>query len=144
MPMTAVGIGRRLPNGVSDPAPAQLWLLLREDRSGVSNAIPANIGLHEAILRHMPLDHWLTGTQAKIDTATEGNYYAVNHFLNVSARYRRGLGLRAISFVLDAIFEVGYLHERSKIGEPLFRQGIRPVPENEGLHYELRPLLQPR
>ncbi|PYH66658.1 type I polyketide synthase [Aspergillus vadensis CBS 113365] len=131
----------------------------------LGGVIQAAMGLHEAIFKHMPRQHWLTGTQAKvrgtwnlhqalgklkcesaldfflltssvagqIGTATEGNYCAANHFLDVFARYRRSLGLRAISLGLGAISEVGYLHEHSEIGELLLRKGIRPLPENEVL-----------
>ncbi|PYH28434.1 type I polyketide synthase [Aspergillus neoniger CBS 115656] len=131
----------------------------------LGGVIQAAMGLHEAIFKHMPREHWLKGTQAKvrgtrklhqvlgklkcdsaldfflltssvagqIGTATEGNYCAANHFLDVFARYRRSLGLRAISLGLGAISEVGYLHEHSEIGELLLRKGIRPLPENEVL-----------
>ncbi|PYI10693.1 ketoacyl-synt-domain-containing protein [Aspergillus sclerotiicarbonarius CBS 121057] len=131
----------------------------------LGGVIQAAMGLHEAIFKYMPREHWLTGTQAKVrgtwnlhyalgklnceaglgfflmtssiagqlGTATEGNYCAANHFLDVFARYRQSLGLRAISLGLGSISGVGYLHEHSDIGDLLLRKGIRPLPEHEVL-----------
>ena len=79
-----------------------------------------------------------------IGTATEGNYCASNHFLDNFAKYRRHLGLPAISLGLGMISEVGYLHEHPEIEELLLRKGIRPINENELLGIFDSVLSQPR
>ncbi|KAM0804375.1 reducing type I polyketide synthase 10 [Usnea florida] len=66
-----------------------------------------------------------------VGTATESNYCSANAFLDAFARYRRSLGLRAISIGLGMISEVGYLHEHPEIEALLLRKGLHPITESE-------------
>lgn len=66
-----------------------------------------------------------------VGTATESNYCSGNYFLDMFARYRRSLGLPAISVGLGMISEVGYLHENPEIEALLLRKGIQAIDEDE-------------
>lgn len=66
-----------------------------------------------------------------VGTATELNYTAANSFMDNFAKYRRKQNLPATSIGLDAIFEVGYLHENPEIEAILLRKGITPIKEDE-------------
>ena len=66
-----------------------------------------------------------------VGTATESNYCSGNYFLDMFARYRRSLGLPAISVGLGMISEVGYLHENPEIEALLLRKGIQAINEDE-------------
>lgn len=66
-----------------------------------------------------------------VGTATESNYCSGNAFLDSFARYRRSLGLTAISIGFGMISEVGYLHEHPEIEKLLIRKGIHPINEDE-------------
>lgn len=112
--------------------PREYWL------TGTQAKVRGTWNIHQALGKlkcESALDFLLltSSVTGQIGMATEGNYCAANHFLDVFARYRQSLGLRAISLGLGTISEVGYLHEHSEIGELLLRKGIRPLPENEVL-----------
>ena len=115
--------------------------------SGIDAKVLGTWNLHSA-LRGMEdqLDFFImtSSVAGSIGTATEGNYCASNHFLDNFAKYRRHLGLPAISLGLGMISEVGYLHEHPEIEELLLRKGIRPINENELLGIFDSVLSQPR
>ena len=66
-----------------------------------------------------------------VGTATESNYCSGNAFLDAFARYRRSLGLPALSVGLGMISEVGYLHEHPEIEALMIRKGIHAINEDE-------------
>lgn len=68
-----------------------------------------------------------------VGTATECNYCSANAFLDAFARYRRSLGLRAVSIGLGMISEVGYLHEHPEIEALLLRKRLHAITESEFL-----------
>ncbi|PWY80872.1 ketoacyl-synt-domain-containing protein [Aspergillus sclerotioniger CBS 115572] len=112
--------------------PRENWL------TGTQAKVRGTWNLHHALGKlgcEADLDFFLltSSIAGQLGTATEGNYCAANHFLDVFARYRYSLGLRAISLGLGSISEIGYLHEHSDIGDLLLRKGIRPLPEHEVL-----------
>lgn len=72
-----------------------------------------------------------SSVSGSVGTATESNYCSANYFLDVFARYRRGLGLPATSIGLGMISEVGYLHENPEIEALLLRKGIQAMNEDE-------------
>ncbi|KAJ5549646.1 polyketide synthase, partial [Penicillium frequentans] len=107
-------------------------------RTGTSAKIEGAWNLHNALSkldRENDLDFFVmtSSINGKIGTATEGNYCAANNFLDIFARYRRSLGLPAISLGLGAIAEVGYLHEHTHIEELLLRKGTRFLTESDVL-----------
>ncbi|KAH6656006.1 hypothetical protein BKA67DRAFT_515368 [Truncatella angustata] len=129
----------------------------------IGGVIQAAMGLDEALFTTMSSEYWHTGLAPKltgtwnlhnalhgqeseldfflmtssvsgsVGTATEGNYCSANYFLDVFARYRRHLGLSAISVGLGMISEVGYLHENPEIEALLIRKGIQAINEDEML-----------
>jgi len=68
-----------------------------------------------------------------VGTATEGNYCAANSWLDYFARYRRSLGLPALSLGLGMISEVGYLADNPEIEAILLRKGVHPISPDEML-----------
>lgn len=92
--------------------------------------------LHNALIgRDLQLDFFLltSSMNGSVGTATESNYCAANSFLDAFARYRRSLGLPALSLGLGMISEVGYLAEHPEIGALLLRKGVHPISQNEML-----------
>ena len=107
-------------------------------REGTAAKIEGAWNLHNALSkfdREKDLDFFVltSSINGKVGTATEGNYCAANHFLDVFARYRRMQGRTAISIGLGAIAEIGYLHEHSHIEELLLRKGFRFLTESDVL-----------
>ena len=90
--------------------------------------------LHNALKdRQAELDFFFmtSSISGSVGTATESNYCAANTFMDAFARYRRSLGLPALSLGLGMISEVGYLHEHPEIEKLLLRKGIHPINEEE-------------
>ena len=83
--------------------------------------------------RDSQLDFFLltSSVSGSVGTATECNYCAGNHFLDLFARHLRGRGLPAVSLGLGMISEVGYLHENPEIEALLLRKGIQPIDADE-------------
>ena len=83
--------------------------------------------------RDSQLDFFLltSSVSGSVGTATECNYCAGNHFLDLFARHMRGQGLPAVSLGLGMISEVGYLHENPEIEALLLRKGIQPIDADE-------------
>ncbi|KAI0003946.1 ketoacyl-synt-domain-containing protein [Xylariaceae sp. FL0662B] len=109
----------------------QYWL------NGLKPKVVGSWNLHNAIRgRDHELDFFLmtSSVSGSVGTATESNYCSANYFLDVFARYRRGLGLPATSLGLGMISEVGYLHENPEIEALLLRKGIQAINEDEMLH----------
>ncbi|KAI3325957.1 hypothetical protein HD806DRAFT_520675 [Xylariaceae sp. AK1471] len=102
----------------------------------IGGAIQAAMGLNEAIFSTMSNHYWHTGIDPKsisgsVGTATESNYCAANHFLDLFARHRRSQGLPAVSLGLGMISEVGYLHDNPEIEALLKRKGIHAIDADE-------------
>ena len=115
--------------------------------SGIDAKVLGTWNLHTALSgKEDQLDFFImtSSVAGSIGTATEGNYCASNHFLDNFAKYRRHLGLPAISLGLGMISEVGYLHEHPEIEELLLRKGIRPINETELLGIFDSVLSEPR
>ncbi|KAJ5713479.1 polyketide synthase [Penicillium malachiteum] len=107
-------------------------------REGTAAKLEGAWNLHNALSQsdrehHLDFFVMTSSINGKIGTATESNYCAANNFLDVFARYRRQLGLPAVSIGLGAIAEIGYLHEHSHIEELLLRKGIRFLTESDVL-----------
>ncbi|KAL4912325.1 hypothetical protein BDW62DRAFT_24860 [Aspergillus aurantiobrunneus] len=107
-------------------------------QTGTLAKVQGTWNLHRALSaldKEKHLDFFLltSSIAGKMGTATEANYCAANNFLDTFARYRRSLGLPAVSLGLGMVSEVGYLHENLDIGDLLLRKGIRPLLENEVL-----------
>ncbi|CAG9979522.1 unnamed protein product [Clonostachys byssicola] len=75
----------------------------------------------------------LSSVSGSVGTATEGNYCAGNHFLDMFARYRRAQGRPALAIGFGMISEIGYLHENPDIEALLLRRGIQTINEDEFL-----------
>ncbi|KAI0204850.1 reducing type I polyketide synthase 10 [Astrocystis sublimbata] len=92
--------------------------------------------LHNALRasgRDGNLDFFLltSSISGSVGTATESNYCAANHFLDLFARHRRSQGLPAVSIGLGMISEVGYLHDNPEIEALLKRKGIHAIDADE-------------
>ncbi|KAB8208925.1 hypothetical protein BDV34DRAFT_189747 [Aspergillus parasiticus] len=110
--------------------PREYWL------NGTEAKVQGTWNLHNALSaldKEKELDFFVltSSISGKLGTATESNYCAANNFLDAFARYRRGLGLKAVSLGLGMVSEVGYLHEHPEIEDLLLRKGIRPLTEDE-------------
>lgn len=102
--------------------------------TSVDPKVKGSWNLHNALKgRDDALDFFLltSSISGSVGTATESNYCAANAFLDAFARYRRGLGLPAISIGLGMISEVGYLHEHPDIEALLLRKGLHAISEDE-------------
>ncbi|KAI1089063.1 putative polyketide synthase [Rostrohypoxylon terebratum] len=104
--------------------------------NGTEAKVKGTWNIHNALSKldkEKELDFFImtSSINGKVGTATEGNYCAANNFLDVFARYRRSLGLKAISLGIGMVSEVGYLHENPHIEDLLLRKGIRPITEDE-------------
>ncbi|KAI1453383.1 putative polyketide synthase [Annulohypoxylon moriforme] len=104
--------------------------------NGTEAKVKGTWNIHNALSKldkEKELDFFImtSSINGKVGTATEGNYCAANNFLDVFARYRRSLGLQAISLGIGMVSEVGYLHENPHIEDLLLRKGIRPITEDE-------------
>ena len=78
-----------------------------------------------------------------IGQATQANYCAAKHALDMFARYRRSLRLPTIAVGFGMISEVGYLHENPDIEAILSRSGINALDEDELLQILDTALSQP-
>lgn len=102
--------------------------------TGIDPKVQGTWNLHNAIKgKDSELEFFLmtSSISGSVGTATESNYCAANYFLDVFARYRRSIGLPAISIGLGMISEVGYLHENPEIESLLSRKGIQAINEDE-------------
>ncbi|KAI2464934.1 putative polyketide synthase [Annulohypoxylon bovei var. microspora] len=104
--------------------------------TGTEAKVKGSWNIHNALSKldkEKELDFFImtSSINGKVGTATEGNYCAANNFLDVFARYRRSLGLAAISLGIGMVSEVGYLHENPHIEDLLLRKGIRSITEDE-------------
>ncbi|CAG8978206.1 hypothetical protein HYALB_00011441 [Hymenoscyphus albidus] len=101
---------------------------------GINTLFRAKQGLSlRASGRDTNLEFFLltSSISGSLGTATEANYCAANHFLDMFARYRRAHGLSAVSLGLGMISEVGYLHENPEIEALLKRKGIHAIDADE-------------
>ncbi|KAH9904842.1 polyketide synthase [Xylariomycetidae sp. FL2044] len=104
--------------------------------TGIDPKVKGTWNLHQSIKgKDDELEFFLlmSSVAGSIGTATESNYCTGNSFLDFFARYRRSLGLPAISIGLGMISEVGYLHENPDIEKVLLRRGIQAITEEEML-----------
>src|SRR6266480_7141053 len=102
--------------------------------TGIDPKVKGTWNIHKALKGHdSELDFFLmtSSISGSVGTATESNYCAGNYFLDLFARYRRSLGLPAVSVGLGMISEVGYLHDNPEIEALLLRKGIQPINEGE-------------
>lgn len=134
---------------------------MSELRDPIGGVIHAAMDLHEVLFDAMTAENWHTGIDAKVlgtlnlhsalkgldaeldlflltssmagavGVATESNYCAANAFQDAFARYRRGLGLPALSLGIGMVKDVGYLHEHPQIEAWLLRKGLHPITEDE-------------
>ncbi|VUC37208.1 unnamed protein product [Clonostachys rosea] len=106
--------------------------------TGIDPKVSGTWNLHNSI-QHNGKDSELqfflmvSSVSGSVGTATEGNYCAGNHFLDVFARYRRSQGRPALAIGFGMISEIGYLHENPDIEALLLRRGIQTINEDEFL-----------
>ncbi|KAI0147403.1 reducing type I polyketide synthase 10 [Xylariaceae sp. FL1272] len=84
--------------------------------------------------RESSLDFFLmtSSVSGSVGTATEANYCAGNHFLDIFARHlRTEHGLPAVAIGFGMISEVGYLHDNPEIEALLVRKGIQAIDADE-------------
>lgn len=83
--------------------------------------------------RDSTLDFFLmtSSVSGSVGTATEANYCAGNHFLDLFSRHLRSHGLPAVAIGLGMISEVGYLHDNPEIEALLVRKGIQAIDADE-------------
>lgn len=102
--------------------------------TGIDPKVLGTWNLHNAIkAKDQEPDFFLmtSSISGSVGTATESNYCSSNYFLDMFARFRRSLGLPAMSVGLGMISEVGYLHENPEIEALLLRKGIQAINEDE-------------
>ncbi|PSN60577.1 reducing type I polyketide synthase 10 [Corynespora cassiicola Philippines] len=104
--------------------------------TGIDPKVQGTWHLHRSLRasgRDNQLDFFLmtSSVSGSVGTATESNYCAGNHFLDLFARYRRAQGLPAISVGLGMISGAGYLHENPEIEALLLRKGIQAIDQDE-------------
>jgi NAD(P)-dependent dehydrogenase (short-subunit alcohol dehydrogenase family) len=104
--------------------------------TGIDPKVKGTWNLHNALQssgRTSQLDFFLmtSSVSGSVGTATESNYCAGNHFLDLFARHLRSQGLPAVSIGLGMISEVGYLHDNPEIEALLLRKGIQPIDADE-------------
>ncbi|CAG8953714.1 hypothetical protein HYFRA_00006603 [Hymenoscyphus fraxineus] len=104
--------------------------------TGIDPKVQGTWNLHNSLRasgRDTNLEFFLltSSISGSVGTATEANYCAANHFLDMFARYRRAQGLPAVSLGLGMISEVGYLHENPEIEALLKRKGIHAIDADE-------------
>lgn len=104
--------------------------------TGIDPKVQGTWHLHNSLRtsgRDSKLDFFLmtSSISGSVGTATESNYCAGNHFLDLFARFRHGQGLPAVSVGLGMISEVGYLHENPEIEALLLRKGIQAIGQDE-------------
>ena len=108
----------------------------RSWHTGIDSKVIGTWNLHQAVENHAhgsEIEFFLltSSISGSVGTATESNYCAGNHFLDLFARYRRSLGRPATAIGLGMISEVGYLHENPEIEALLLRKGIQAINEDE-------------
>ncbi|KAI0199298.1 reducing type I polyketide synthase 10 [Astrocystis sublimbata] len=84
--------------------------------------------------RESELDFFLmtSSVSGSVGTATEANYCAANHFLDIFARHlRTAHGIPAVAIGFGMISEVGYLHDNPDIEKLLVRKGIQAIDADE-------------
>ncbi|KAI1104957.1 reducing type I polyketide synthase 10 [Jackrogersella minutella] len=104
--------------------------------TGIDPKVQGTWHLHNSLRasgRDTKLDFFLltSSISGSVGTATEANYCAANHFLDLFARHRRAQGLPAVSIGLGMISEVGYLHDNPEIEALLKRKGIHAIDADE-------------
>lgn len=83
--------------------------------------------------RESALDFFLmtSSVSGTVGTATEANYCAGNHFLDLFSRHLRSQGIPAVAVGFGMISEVGYLHDNPEIEALLVRKGIQAIDADE-------------
>ncbi|KAI0401620.1 reducing type I polyketide synthase 10 [Xylaria palmicola] len=104
--------------------------------TGIDPKVQGTWHLHNTLRasgRDSKLDFFLltSSISGSVGTATESNYCAANHFLDLFARHRRAQGLPCVSIGLGMISEVGYLHDNPEIEALLKRKGIHAIDADE-------------
>ncbi|KAH8657723.1 polyketide synthase [Xylariales sp. PMI_506] len=106
--------------------------------TGIDPKVVGTWNIHNAIQaegKDSELDFFLmtSSVSGSVGTATESNYCAGNHFLDMFARYRRAQGRPALAIGFGMISEIGYLHDNPEIEALLLRKGIQAINEDEFL-----------
>jgi acyl carrier protein len=93
--------------------------------------------LHNALRKRgeAGLDFFMltSSVSGSVGAIAQSNYCSANHFLDMFARYRRSLGLPAISVALGMINDIGYLSEKPDVESKLARSGLSSLNEKEVL-----------
>ncbi|RDW80301.1 polyketide synthase-nonribosomal peptide synthetase-1 [Coleophoma cylindrospora] len=116
--------------------------------TGIDPKVIGTWNIHNAIQadgKDSELDFFLmtSSVSGSVGTATESNYCAGNHFLDMFARYRRAQGRPAMAIGFGMISEIGYLHDNPEIEALLLRKGIQAINEDEFLQITDLALSQP-
>ena len=98
----------------------------------LSPKVQGSLNLHHAV-RNLDLDFFIltSSTSGTLGTPGQSNYAAANTFQDALARYRRNLGLPAVSLVLPMILGVGHVADHPEIEDALLRKGIYGIHEDE-------------
>ncbi|KUI73219.1 Polyketide synthase-nonribosomal peptide synthetase [Cytospora mali] len=106
--------------------------------TGIDPKVIGTWNIHNAIQsegKDSELEFFLmtSSVSGSVGTATESNYCAGNHFLDMFARHRRSQGRPALAIGFGMISEIGYLHDNPEIEALLLRKGIQAINEDEFL-----------
>ncbi|KAK8102456.1 hypothetical protein PG984_015602 [Apiospora sp. TS-2023a] len=116
--------------------------------TGIDPKVVGTWNIHHAIQadgKDSDLEFFLmtSSVSGTVGTATESNYCAGNHFLDMFARHRRAQGRPATAVGFGMISEIGYLHDNPEIEALLLRKGIQAINEDEFLQITDLALSQP-
>lgn len=119
-----------LNEAISPVMPNNYW------HTGIDPKVQGTWNLHNSLRasgHDSQLDFFLmtSSVSGSVGTATEANYCAGYHFLDVFARHLRGQGRPAVAVGLGMISEVEYLHENPEIEAMLLRKGIQAIDADE-------------
>lgn len=103
---------------------------------GIGTKVQGCWNLHSVLEeRQIGVDFFvlISSTYGSFGGIAQSNYCAANHFLDQFARYRRSLGLPAVSLALGILSDVGYISENPEIEYKLKRSGISNLNHEEML-----------
>ncbi|KAI1460205.1 ketoacyl-synt-domain-containing protein [Annulohypoxylon moriforme] len=100
----------------------------------VQPKVKGNLNLHE-VLKDTPLDFFVmtSSVSATLESSGQTNYSAANSVLDSLACHRHARGLPAISLILPAILDTGYIAENPEVAQMIKLKGMYGIYEREML-----------